>query len=189
MVVGPKLRKEGNIRPSSPRREAPYSEFPLNMFNRARVGKTELNRIRSPQLQIFLLGRVPDQLIHASLAQQLHGHAPFPTKAHFFPRSLKPQRNHPPRSHGHLERLASRLPVQSVARVPLGQGSTEGHDGQAEEGAEVMCSSLGWQVGGPWEWGAEAALLRLVAGRNLTPVDHDRVREGRQPHPSSCCQI
>lgn len=65
-------------------------------------------------------------------------------------------------------RAPRRLPAQGflpwlLVRAPLGQSSAEGHDGQAEEGAEVR-RLLGGQVGGPLGLGAEAALLWLVAG-------------------------
>ena len=71
---------------------------------------------------------------------------------------------------GGPEKAAPGLPVQAGA-ARLGQSSAEGHDGQAEQGAEVGRGlPLSRRVGGPLGLGAEAALLGLVAGRHLTPV-------------------
>lgn len=65
---------------------------------------------------------------------------------------------------GGPEKAAPGLPVQAGA-ARLGQSSAEGHDGQAEQGAEVRRGlPLCRRVGRPLGLGAEAALLGLVAG-------------------------
>lgn len=91
-----------------------------------------------------------------------------------------PHRERDPHGHPPCVGRGSEEASLLLVRTPLGQSSAERHDWQAEEGAEVG-RGLGRLVRGPLGLGAEAALLRLVAGRDLTPVGQAGGKGS--PHP------